>query len=92
MKERGTMKFRMKLLVALCVAVTVCNGVIARGQETMGVTLDRWWHFGDVATSLLIGYLVAYPFLLLVEMRKTVLAQRKELAVAKHYSLAKANY
>lgn len=86
------MKFRMKLLVALCVAVTVCNGVIARGQETMGVTLDRWWHFGDVATSLLIGYLVAYPFLLLVEMRKTVLAQRKELAVAKHYSLAKANY
>ena len=70
-----SMKFRMKLLVALCVAVTVCNGVISRGQETLGVTLDRWWHFGDVATSLLIGLMFVYPFLLLIEQRKAILAK-----------------
>ena len=86
------MKFRMKVLVALCVAVTLCTGVVSRGQETLGITLDKWWHYGDVATSVLIGYLFVYPFLLLIEQRKTVLAQRKALSVAKHYELAKTNY
>lgn len=86
------MKFRMKVLVSLCVAVTVCEGVVVRGQETLGVTLNDWWHWGDTALSILIGYLVGYPFLILVEQRKAVLRQRRELAIAKHYALIKPQY
>jgi hypothetical protein len=85
------MKFRMKVLVALSVAVTVCEGIVVRGQETLGVTLNEWWHAGDVALTALIGYIIAYPFFVLVEQRKTVLAQRKEIKLAQ-YELAKANY
>jgi len=69
--------------------VVVCYGVVIRGQETLGLTLNRWLDFGDVALTLLIGYLFVYPFLILIEQRKTVLAQRRELAVSKHYELVK---
>ena len=86
------MKFRMKLLMALVTITTVCEGVVLRGQETLGVTLDRWWHWGDISLSLLMGYLFGYPFLILVEQRKAVLRQRRELAVAKQYQgLIRAN-
>jgi hypothetical protein len=79
------MKFRMKVLVSLSTAVVICNAVTTRGQETFGITLDRWWHFGDVALSFLLGIVFAYPFLILVEQRKAVLRQRQELAVARKY-------
>ena len=87
------MKFRMRALIALMTVVVVCDGVVSRGHEgTLGFTLYRWWNFGDVALTLLIGYLFVYPFLILIEQRKTVLAQRRELAVSKHYGLVKEAY
>ena len=85
------MKFRMRALIALMTVLVVCDGVVCRGQETLGVTLDKWWHWGDVTLSILIGYLFVYPFLILIEQRKTVLAQRRELAVSRHYALNKSN-
>lgn len=86
------MKPRMRVLIALLWIQSICSGVVLVGQERLGVTLNEWWRVADYTLTALIAWAFIYPILMLVEFRKEILRQRRELAVTKHYASVKATY
>ena len=58
---------KYKMLLGLLTVDVLSTSVVSRGQETLGVTLDKWWQLGDLSLSVTIMYLCALPLVVAYE-------------------------